>query len=61
MSGASPRIFGREAMAAGSKVDLWRLFSRKAEENGILKLQYRVGRKGYVSLYWINYAIEGVP
>jgi hypothetical protein len=42
----------------GSRAEMWRSFSRRDEQNGILKLQYRVKRKGYVALYWINYAVE---
>ena len=41
-----------------SAPELWRAVSRSDDKNGILKLQYRSGRRGHVSLYWVNYAIE---
>jgi hypothetical protein len=37
----------------------WFTFKRPKNKNGILKLQYQVLEKKYVSLYWINYAMEG--
>jgi len=45
-------------LGSRTKPYFWRVFGRSEDRNGVLKIQFRSGRKKFVLLYWINYAIE---
>jgi TIR domain len=46
-------IFRRNIKSLG-----WFFYKAPENKNSIIKLQYQIGRKKIVSLYWINYAME---